>query len=65
MGAAFYSTDKRLADCSAMYDNSKIQFSVLGGDTYWLLDLDVGGLGGHWLRGLDLLLDNGCGRHGE
>ena len=27
--------------------------------TYWLLDFDVIGIDGHWLRGLDLLLDDG------
>ena len=35
------------------------------GVAYWLLDLDVGGLGGHLLRGLGLLRDDLFGRHFE
>jgi hypothetical protein len=31
--------------------------------TYGLLGLDIVGVGGHWVRGLDLLLDDG--RHLE
>jgi len=33
--------------------------------TYWLLDLNVGGLSVHLLRSLDLLLDDLLGRHFE
>jgi hypothetical protein len=36
-----------------------------GALTYWLLSLDAVGAGGHWLWGLDLLLDNLIGRHFE
>jgi hypothetical protein len=33
--------------------------------TYWLLSLDAVDTGCHWLRGLDLLLDNLTRRHFE
>ena len=39
--------------------------SPIWANTHWLLDLNIVGADGHWLRSLDLLFNDLVGRHLE